>query len=64
MQPAGCGLKAPALYGVFQEDYATAHAAHTSLKSLREVYVDRVISRGRWPPRSPDLTCDFVREEV
>jgi hypothetical protein len=48
------------LYCVFQQDSATAHMAHVSLEALREVFNDRVISRGLWPPCSPDLTpCDF-----
>jgi hypothetical protein len=28
--------------------------------AIREVFEDRIISRGLWPPRSPDLSfCDF-----
>lgn len=42
--------------GYFQQDGATAHTANTTLEFLREFYDDRVISRGLWPPRSPDLT--------
>jgi hypothetical protein len=48
------------LYGVFQQDSATAHMAYVSLEALREVFDDHVISRGLWPPCSLDLTpCDF-----
>jgi len=46
--------------GTFQQDNATAHTAHASIAAIREVFEDRVISRGRWPARSPDLNpCDF-----
>lgn len=46
--------------GYFQQDGATAHTANATLDFLNEYYDDRVISRGRWPPRSPDLTpLDF-----
>jgi hypothetical protein len=28
--------------------------------AIREVFEDRIIIRGLWPPRSPDLSfCDF-----
>jgi hypothetical protein len=48
------------LYGWFQQDSATAHTAHHSKQVIREVFGERVISDGLWPPRSPDLTpCDF-----
>jgi len=46
--------------GTFQQDNATAHTAYASLAALEEVFEDRVISRGRWPARSPDLNpCDY-----
>lgn len=46
--------------GYFQQDSATAHTAHNSLNDIKEVFEDRIISQGLWPPRSPDLTvCDF-----
>jgi hypothetical protein len=42
------------------QDGATAHAATYSINVLNEVFEDRLISRGLWPARSPDLyTCDF-----
>jgi hypothetical protein len=48
------------LYSVFQQDSATAHMAKINFEALREVFTDSIISRGLWPPRSPDLTpCDF-----
>jgi hypothetical protein len=47
------------LYGVFQQDSATAYMAHMSLEALQVVFSGRVISCGLWPPCSPDLTpCD------
>ncbi|KAJ3663138.1 hypothetical protein Zmor_007447 [Zophobas morio] len=47
-------------YGYFQQDGATAHTAGSTLRFLQEVYDDRIISQGLWPPRSPDLTApDF-----
>ena len=42
--------------GWFQQDGATAHTARASMQALQEVFDDRIISRGLWPPRSPDLT--------
>jgi hypothetical protein len=34
--------------------------AYISLEALWEVFGDYIISRGPWPPRSPDLApCDF-----
>jgi hypothetical protein len=48
------------LYGVFQQDSATAHTAHASIETLQEVIKDHIISHGSWPSCSPDLTpCDF-----
>lgn len=47
-------------HGYFQQDGATAHTAVATLQYLREFYDDRLISRGVWPARSPDLTpLDF-----
>lgn len=46
--------------GYFQQDGATAHTAAATLQYLEEHFPQRVISRGRWPPRSPDLSpLDF-----
>ncbi|GFS52270.1 uncharacterized protein TNCV_4850001 [Trichonephila clavipes] len=34
------------------------HTSRDSVEILTEFFVDRVISKGLWPPRSPDLrTC-------
>jgi hypothetical protein len=47
-------------YGYFQEDNATAHTADDSMDAIHKVFDDRIISKGLWPPRSPNLTqCDF-----
>ncbi|KDR23995.1 hypothetical protein L798_07934 [Zootermopsis nevadensis] len=44
----------------FQQDGATAHTASSTLAMLAEFLGDRVIFKGLWPPRSPDLTSpDF-----
>jgi hypothetical protein len=44
----------------FQQDSATPHTARVSMEELRQVFWDRIISRGLWPARSPDLNpCDF-----
>lgn len=46
--------------GYFQQDGAPPHIAHNTLEYLQQFFGDRLISRGRWPPRSPDLTpLDF-----
>jgi hypothetical protein len=41
-------------YGYFQQDSATVHAAQNSMSALQEVFDDRIISTGLWPPGSPD----------
>jgi hypothetical protein len=47
-------------YAYFQQDNATAHASQHSMEALPEIFGERAISRGLWPPRSPDLSvCDF-----
>jgi hypothetical protein len=47
-------------YGYFMQDGATAHTATYSINVLNEVFENRLISRGLWPSRSPDLNpCDF-----
>jgi hypothetical protein len=47
-------------YGYFRQDGATAHTATYSINVLNEVFEDRLVSRGLWPARSPDLNpCDF-----
>ena len=42
--------------GFFQQDNATAHTSHQSMRLLGEIFGERIISQGLWPPRSPDLT--------
>jgi hypothetical protein len=42
------------------QDCATAHTATHSINVLNEVFENRLISRGLWPSRSPNLNpCDF-----
>jgi hypothetical protein len=49
-----------AQHGYFQQDNVTAHTANATIVTIRETFEDRIISRGLWPPRSPDLSfCDF-----
>jgi hypothetical protein len=40
----------------FQQDSATAHTAASAMVILHEFFGENVISKGLWPPRSPDLT--------
>lgn len=43
----------------FQQDGATSHTSRVALEALRELFLNRLISRRgdiNWPPRSPDLT--------
>jgi hypothetical protein len=47
-------------YGYFMQDNTTAHTANHSMNEINQVFGDCVVSRGLWPPRSPDLNlCDF-----
>jgi hypothetical protein len=47
-------------HGYFQQDNATAHTTNATMVAIWEVFEDRIISRGLWPPRSPDLSfCVF-----
>ena len=45
----------------FQQDGATCHTSHRSLTRVHDMFTEeRTISKGLWPPRSPDLSsCDF-----
>ena len=44
----------------FQQDSATAHTTASTMEILHEFFGKNVISKGVWPPRSPDLTStDF-----
>ena len=38
------------------ERHPTLHTSHASMAEIRSFFGDRVISKGLWPPRSPDLT--------
>ena len=40
----------------FQQDSATAHTAASTMVILHEFFGENLISKGLWPPRSPDLT--------
>ena len=42
--------------GWFQQDRATCHTANLTKKMLEEVFNTRLISKPKWPARSPDLT--------
>jgi len=42
--------------GYFQQDGATFHTSHANMAEIQSFFDDRVISKGLWPPRSPDLT--------
>jgi hypothetical protein len=47
-------------HGYFQQDNATAQMANATMVAIRKVFEDRIISRGLWPPRSPDISfCNF-----
>ena len=44
----------------FQQDSATAHTAASTIEILHEFFGENIISKGVWPPRSPDFTSpDF-----
>jgi len=40
----------------FQQDSATAHTAASTMEILHKFFSENIISKGVWPPRSPDLT--------
>jgi len=42
--------------GYFQQEGATSHTSHASMAEIQYFFGDRVISKGLWPRRSPDLT--------
>jgi hypothetical protein len=45
----------------FQQDSATAYSAASTMEILHEFFGENVISKGVWPPRSPDFTSpDFL----
>jgi hypothetical protein len=39
-------------YEYFQQGNATAHTADNSISAICEVFHNRIISKGLWPPRS------------
>jgi len=39
-----------------QQDGATSHTSHASTVEIQSFFRNRVISKGLWSPRSPDLT--------
>jgi len=41
--------------GYFQQDGATSHTSHVSMAEIQSFIGDCVISKGLWPPRSPNL---------
>jgi hypothetical protein len=45
----------------FQQDGATCHTSRQSLTRIHEAFTEeRTVSKGLWPPRSPDLSsCEF-----
>jgi len=47
---------APSSIGYFQQDGATSHTSHTSMAKIQSFFSNGVISKGLWPPCSPDLT--------
>ena len=42
--------------GHFQQDGATSHTSDAGMAEIQSFFGDRVISKGLWPPRSPDLS--------
>ena len=38
------------------QDGATCHSSNETMHFLREFFGERIISKGLWPPRSPDLS--------
>jgi hypothetical protein len=44
-------------YAYFQQDNVTAHTSQHSMEALLELFGERIIGRGLWPPRFPDLSC-------
>ena len=42
--------------GYFQQDEETSRTSHTSMAEIQSFFGDRIISKGLWPPRSPDPT--------
>ena len=45
--------------GYFQQDGGTSHTSHASMTEIQSFFGDRVISKGLWTPRSPDLIISY-----
>ena len=46
-------------FAFLQQCSATAHTADISMREIEHVFHERIISRGLWPARPPDMTpCD------
>jgi hypothetical protein len=44
-----------------QQDGASSHAARSTMDMVHKFFGERIISKGLWPPRSPDLSPpDFL----
>jgi hypothetical protein len=43
-------------FGIYQQDGASCHISAASMAEIESFFPGRVISKGLWPPRSPDLT--------
>jgi len=41
--------------GYFQQDGATSHTSHASMAEIQSFFGDCIVSKGFWPPSSPDL---------
>ena len=53
-------LKVEDRYCWFQQDGATCHTSAMTIATLQDFFGDRLITKGLWPPRSPDLSSlDF-----
>jgi hypothetical protein len=39
-----------------QQDGASSHTARSTMDTLHKLFGERIISKGLWPPRSPDLS--------
>jgi hypothetical protein len=49
------------LRSLFQQDGVTCHMSNDSTAEIESDFEDRIVSKGLWPPRSPDLTLpDFI----
>ena len=56
--------------GYLQQDWATSLISHASMAEIQSFFGDGVISKGLWPPRSPDLTppdhflCGYLKGRI